>query len=198
MKPHMPGIEVGDEEHDGLMHLAEPFLRTDNEQWEQLWYGFPGWPRITERLLRRIRHILSRYHDVCRIERRIIESKGEGEVPGWIDNQWDLDHDPWNQFNIDQVKEKFGTLRFYYSWTDDSFSDAADDVVPGRIKQRVRGAVDMAHDATGEFCMYCECPGELRDHDPVVTWVRVLCDDCYEEEAERTDERTKELVEDDA
>lgn len=56
-----------------------------------------------------------------------------------------------------QVKEKFGTLRFYYDGGD----------------SKIDGMVRMAESMSGVTCEECGKPGETRSGG----WVRVLCDE---------------------
>lgn len=64
-----------------------------------------------------------------------------------------------------QVKEKFGTLRFYYHGGDDY----------------IRGLEAMADSMSARICEECGKPGKVRDGG----WVRVLCDDhAYEKEVQ--------------
>jgi hypothetical protein len=60
------------------------------------------------------------------------------------------------QVVVEQVKEKFGTLRFYYQGGDDY----------------IRGAVSLAESLTGHLCEDCGGFGEVRHGG----WIRVLCD----------------------
>ena len=76
------------------------------------------------------------------------------------------------QVTLDQVKEKFGTLRFYYSGGDDEIS----------------GMVRMAESMSGVTCEECSAPAET--HGP--GWIKTLCD---HHEAERQ-ARYKEIVND--
>lgn len=64
------------------------------------------------------------------------------------------------QVVADQVKEKFGTLRFYYSGGDDV----------------IEGLVMMAESMTHRTCEGCGCPGEKRG----TGWIKILCDRCDE------------------
>ena len=64
------------------------------------------------------------------------------------------------QVTLDQVKEKFGTLRFYYSGGDDYIS----------------GLVSMAESMTGVTCEECGNPGESRGGG----WIHVYCEPCEE------------------
>jgi len=58
-----------------------------------------------------------------------------------------------------QIKEKFGTLRFYYSGGD----------------QYIRGLESMAESMTSRICEDCGSPGVARSTEKR-RWVRVLCD----------------------
>ena len=60
-----------------------------------------------------------------------------------------------------QVKEKFGTLRFYYG--------GGDDVIEGMVM--------MAESLTHRTCEECGCPGERRGGG----WIKTLCNKCDEE-----------------
>jgi len=60
------------------------------------------------------------------------------------------------QVTLDQVKEKFGTLRFYYT--------GGDDVIDGMVR--------MAESMSGVTCEVCGSPGHQRGGG----WIRTLCD----------------------
>ena len=62
---------------------------------------------------------------------------------------------------FDQVKEKYGTLRFYYHGGDEV----------------IEGMVSMAESMTHRTCEGCGCPGEKRGNG----WVKTLCDKCDDE-----------------
>ena len=64
------------------------------------------------------------------------------------------------QVTADQVKEKFGGLRFYYSGGD----------------EEIRGMVDMAELMSHKICELCGSPGIKRSSG----WVVVRCDSCKE------------------
>jgi hypothetical protein len=61
---------------------------------------------------------------------------------------------------LDQVKEKFGTLRFYYSGGDDYIS----------------GMVSLAESMTAVTCEGCGNPGKSRGGG----WIHTYCDPCEE------------------
>jgi hypothetical protein len=60
------------------------------------------------------------------------------------------------QVTLDQVKEKFGTLRFYYTGGD----------------EYIRGMVTMAEAMSGTTCEECGNPGQRRGHG----WIYTACD----------------------
>lgn len=62
------------------------------------------------------------------------------------------------QVIADQVKEKFGTLRFYYHGGDEA----------------IEGMVSMAEGMSHVTCENCGLPGSSRRGG----WVRILCDNC--------------------
>jgi hypothetical protein len=65
-----------------------------------------------------------------------------------------------HKFEVQQVKEKYGTLRFY-TWGGDSHVDAI-----------IRG-MELA---SSYICEDCGASGEIR---PDLFWIRTLCDSCY-------------------
>ena len=60
------------------------------------------------------------------------------------------------QVTLDQIKEKFGTLRFYYQGGDDT----------------IDGMVRMAESMSGVTCEECGNPGETKGQG----WVVTLCE----------------------
>ena len=64
------------------------------------------------------------------------------------------------QVTLDQVKEKFGTLRFYYT--------GGDDVIDGMVR--------MAESMSGVMCEECSAPAKT--HGP--GWIRTICEPCEE------------------
>lgn len=68
---------------------------------------------------------------------------------------------PIAQVTVEQVKEKFGTLRFYYSGGD----------------ELIDGMVIMAESMSAHMCERCGKPGSVRDGG----WIKTLCDQHEEE-----------------
>jgi hypothetical protein len=75
------------------------------------------------------------------------------------------------QVVVEQIKEKFGGLRFYYQGGDDN----------------VHGMVRMAESWAANCCEECCAPGKRRDGG----WIRTLCDFHESEHQERL--RTREM-----
>jgi hypothetical protein len=82
-----------------------------------------------------------------------------GPIPNWRQGAVAIP-----QVVADQVKEKFGTLRFYYH--------GGDDVIDGMVQ--------MADALSGVTCEECGAPGKLRQ----TGWIRCLCDKHNENDAE--------------
>jgi hypothetical protein len=76
------------------------------------------------------------------------------------------------QVTLDQVKEKFGTLRFYYTGGDEYIS----------------GMVAMAESMSGVICESCGNPGERKGGG----WVRTICEPCEIKREEENAKRTAE------
>ena len=72
--------------------------------------------------------------------------------------QWDTDKNDREQVVATQVKEKFGTLRFYTHGTD----------------EYQRGMIALAENMSGKTCDVCGQPGETKGR----MWVSTLCEPC--------------------
>lgn len=77
------------------------------------------------------------------------------------------------QVVADQVKEKFGTLRFYYTGGDDYIS----------------GLVSMAESMSGVTCEECGAPGESGGSG----WITTLCETHRAEREQKRAERLKDV-----
>jgi hypothetical protein len=64
---------------------------------------------------------------------------------------------------LDQVKEKFGTLRIYYT----DYSNDPD---------YVSGVIDLAERMSVHICEECGKPGKTRNN---LSWIQTLCEDHY-------------------
>jgi len=88
---------------------------------------------------------------------------------------------------VDQVKEKFGTLRFYYHpegydpgiHAFDSLSDGHSiRIMPGvtDLHKEIAEIVHKWEKESGNVCGKCGTAGKLRKD---LSWVLTLCDSCY-------------------
>ena len=77
------------------------------------------------------------------------------------------------QVTVDQVKEKFGTLRFYYTGGDDY----------------IDGLVSMAESMSGITCEQCGNPGSTLGRG----WLTTLCEKHAEEKGIYKDENEKSI-----
>lgn len=86
---------------------------------------------------------------------------------------------------IDQIKEKFGTLRFYYHFGgQDPGISAIDFLGLGSLRisqgdtplcRKIAEIVAKWEDVSATVCEKCGRPGQLRKDCP---WIRTLCDSC--------------------
>lgn len=159
-------------------HMAEKFPRYFGEG--QRYGGFAigeGWYHIIESLISQIDHYTKWRRNMRAYDLRLARAKAKGrdallkhltkgkEVPSFYDEQR-VDEIMENEQRpitakvdwvvVDQIKEKFGGLRFYYHGGDEHIS----------------GLVDMAEAWAGQTCETCGNKGERRHGG----WVRTLCD----------------------
>lgn len=79
-------------------------------------------------------------------------------IQNHIDNQF-KNNKPITQVVADQVKEKFGELRFYYSGGDDY----------------IDGVIDLAENMSIRICEICGNIGNLKSNNG---WYKTKCDNC--------------------
>ena len=168
--------------------------RNKNMQETCMCWGFEcgdGWFQILNQLMGNIQHHIDwkeRQREVAIKFRKIAEQLKAGDSTLFDEEHKDLlnqDYvekrkqefiddplreipDPIPQVTLDQVKEKFGTLRFYYSGGDDY----------------IRGLVSMAESMSGVTCEECSAPAQT--HGP--GWIRTICVPC---ETNREEERAR-------
>ena len=104
-------------------------------------------------------------------EKRKAAPCGNQELPGWAAIIKEIDEylctlDP--NYTVEQVKEKFGTLRFYYRLT-------AEDITEDRMD--IAQNVMALENQTATICQECGCDSKIqtRGHG----WVTTMCDDCW-------------------
>lgn len=114
-------------------------------------FGFEisdGWYQIIESL--------------CSSIQSYIDWKNNQRTRFLKDNLQDLDiPEEITQVTVEQIKEKFGGLRFYYEGGDD----------------RILGMVTMAEYWADNTCEYCGKPGERRQGG----WIKTLCEEHHNE-----------------
>lgn len=103
---------------------------------------------------------------------------------------------------VDQVKEKFATLRFYYSFADEPMPIHAFDSLTGggirfypstnngdeklsQLRRDIAAIVKKYENKSGKICEKCGNPGEIRD----LPWRQTLCDSCYQNYLKTVEER---------
>ena len=70
-----------------------------------------------------------------------------------------------DKYQVVQVKEKYGTLRWY------------DNGAPESIYDRLQDIIGKYEDISARTCIRCGKPGTMR----TIGWVSPWCDDCYKE-----------------
>ena len=95
---------------------------------------------------------------------------GDGWIP-LLENlfsfcQFNTDNNGYPQVVADQIKEKFGTLRFYchFKYTETTT----------RGEEMLEGAIYFAESITNLICEKCGKPGTINSEG----WSSVLCEDC--------------------
>jgi len=78
-----------------------------------------------------------------------------------------------------QVKEKFGGLRFYVSYNKSIIDDE-------NKYKKIQNVIDAAESKSYKVCEQCGKPGKLRED---LGWIRTLCDAC------RTEIDIKDIIE---
>ncbi len=141
----------------------EFFVDKDDMRKSGMWCGFShgdGWFFLVEMILKRAKNQLDWDRDLIA---RMNEDPEKYEK-AWKDKPLYKDRispfDP-SIFQVFQVKEKFGTLRFYFSGGDLLF----------------QGFVDAIEQMSAYICEICGQRGEARN----ISWVRTLCDEHYQE-----------------
>ena len=86
-------------------------------------------------------------------------SKSDEEKKEWI---WTPNDKPFEFPIVDQIKEKFGGLRFYAR-------------TPSGTRYEFRGMIQMAEAMSFRICEDCGNKGEMRDG----SWKRTLCNLCH-------------------
>lgn len=75
-------------------------------------------------------------------------------------------------FYVEQIKEKYGSLRFYVT----------------SAPTEVHDMIQVAEDKSYSICMHCGKPGRYRDD---LSWVLTLCDSCLDKYVKRRFHRSR-------
>jgi len=92
--------------------------------------------------------------------------------------QWDTDKNDYPQVIADQVKEKFGELRFHYHT---ERGDVSVDVFSYDARKRgiIEGKIDFACHMSGNICEECGSTNNVKN-EPLNGWYKTLCEGCKE------------------
>jgi hypothetical protein len=89
-----------------------------------------------------------------------------------------------SQVVANQVKEKYGTLRFYIS------ADTSECILNDKGTRILHDIMDsLLVDAEGQSAYTCEICGRSGESRNLSGWVQTLCDKCYEAESEKRGEK---------
>jgi hypothetical protein len=150
-------------------------------------FGFEcgdGWYMLLDELMGEIQQYLKYHNESLDREfkykwmwnlQRWLRLKAHTQKSIWKDlAEWIYDHAPKGKphisIRIDQIKEKFGGLRFYYSGGD----------------KEISGMTRLAESLSYKICEYC---GTTFNVGMTKGWICVICKDCHEK-----NERANDLV----
>ena len=83
--------------------------------------------------------------------------------------QWDTDHNDYPQIVFTQVKEKYGTLRAYYTWAESKKE------YPQEKYATQEGKIRFAENLSATICEEC---GSMADVLQTSGWICTLCPPC--------------------
>ena len=83
--------------------------------------------------------------------------------------QWDTDHNDYPQVVATQVKEKYGGLRFYYTWKE------TDKEYPKEKYAYQEGKISLAEHLSENICEEC---GSMDNVTQTTGWIVTLCNKC--------------------
>jgi len=92
--------------------------------------------------------------------------------------QFNHDKNGYPQLVADQIKEKFGTLRFYFHMEECDSPNAKYGKQFNRGPELLEGAISFAELMSGSICEICGNPGESNTEG----WLKVRCKECSGEQ----------------
>ena len=144
-----------------------------------------GWYKLIYDLSAKLEPLIAAMPEACQCSTNgVNHPRHEGECPLCIDKTWEWKGEisPANcpkfydlRPKASQVKEKYGTLRFYMTTSTDEMDKL----------------IDEAEAASATICEDCGAPGETRGGG----WIRTLCDVCLAEERKINAKYLKEMRE---
>ena len=111
---------------------------------------------------------------------------------------WDIDRNDYPQLEATQVKEKFGTLRFYYSGTENSYEQykekrlnltyiGGDEAKLNEEFARACGVQEgMIRHAEHQSAHICEGCGTNQNVKQTTGWIVTICPDCLKKRNDKT------------
>lgn len=96
-------------------------------------------------------------------------------IPQLKDELFDLLGSYVEQFNVLEIKEKFGSLRIYWCFDLDGLQDEYVEDVE-ELYEQIEELLRKYSDISGKTCIVCGEPGVMRDDG----WMTPWCDKCYE------------------
>ena len=88
--------------------------------------------------------------------------------------QFHHDRNGYPQLVADQIKEKFGTLRFYYLFEECTSDTAKYGKQFQRTEDMLKGAIYFAESLSSTICEGCGAPGTINK----TGWLTTRCSDC--------------------
>lgn len=90
--------------------------------------------------------------------------------------QFHHDNNGYPQLVAEQIKEKFGSLRFYYRFEECDSENAEYGKKFNRTEEMLEGAISFAEALSSKMCEGCGVKSEVHGQG----WRTTLCDDCLE------------------
>ena len=100
-------------------------------------------------------------------------------VPQLKDELFDLLGSYVEQFNVLEIKEKFGKLVLYWNFDLDGLGDKYVEDVE-ELYEQIEDLLNKYADISSKTCIICGEPGVMRDD----YWITPWCDKCYEKRYE--------------
>lgn len=115
----------------------------------------------------------------------LFRSIGDTTGPGWwkaldralAEINATMERHPEYVFNVAQIKEKFGDLRFYWDLYLRDENGEVDEALETELRGHLTAVIDRVERECSRLCEVCGDPGSSRD----LLWIKTLCDRHYSE-----------------